>query len=244
MLFLVVPASSRSLVSFSARPAVGSPLGAVPPSVCRSAPRAGRCRGSWRWPGSVLSPPLRASRCRGVGGCRPGPVFAPFARWPVASRCRCRFARACRRAARGCAPWWPPVPLRTSLPPLPVLVARWPGCRWRWLSHGGARCLAVRCPSRAVAALVCRRARGFGLPPLAAGRRGLLVLLPVARPRGPSALSVRLAGPLVRAAPPSLPGVPLPVPPGGGRSCSPSRRPVPAVSFRQVRLFLDRLGRK
>ena len=71
--------------------------------------------------------------------------------------------------------------LVVSLPPLPLLVARVGGCRWRWLVRGGARCLAVRCPSRAVAALVCRRARAFGLPPVRAGRRGLLVLLPSTR---------------------------------------------------------------
>ena len=71
--------------------------------------------------------------------------------------------------------------LVVSLPPLPVLVARVAGCRWRWLVRGGARCLAVRCASPALAALLCRRARAFGLPPVRAGRRGLLVLLPSAR---------------------------------------------------------------
>ena len=71
--------------------------------------------------------------------------------------------------------------LVVSLPPLPVLVACVGGCRWRWLGRGGARCLIVRCASPALAALVCRRARAFGLPPVRAGRRGLLVLLPAAR---------------------------------------------------------------
>lgn len=126
------------------------------------------------------------------------------------------------------------------LPPLPLLVARVAGCRSRWLSRGGSRALAVRCPSAAVAARVCRRARAFGLPPVRAGRRGLLVLLPAARPRGPSALAVRLSGPLALAlaAPPALPGVPLPVPPRGGRSRSPaSARPGRAVSFAQGQLF-------
>ena len=216
------------------RPAVGSRPGAVPPWVCRSAVRVARCPGSSRSRGFPRSPPLRASRCRGGGGFPPAPVFARCARSPVGLRCRCRFARACRRAGRGCAPWWPPVPLR--LPPLPALVARVPGCRSRWLSRGGACCLAVRCSSSALAALVCRRARAFGLPPVRAGRSGRLVLLPAARPRGPSALAARLAGPLVLAAPPSLPGVPLPVPPRGGSPRSPSRS-SPAFSFRQGRLF-------
>ena len=219
------------------RPAVGSRRGVSPLSVSRSAARGARCPGSWRSRGFPRSPPRRASRCRGVGGFPPAPAFARCARWPVGLRCRFPFARACRRAGRACAPWWPLVPLSASLPPLPVRVAHWPGCRWRWLSRGGSRCLAVRCPSRAVAALLCRRARAFGLPPLVAGRRGLLVLLPVARPRGPSALSLRLAGPLAFTAPPSLSGVPLPVSPRGGRSRSPAPARPRRVSFAQGRLF-------
>ena len=63
-----------------------------------------------------------ASRGRGVGGCPPAPAFARCGRWPVGLRFPCRCAGACRRAGRGCAPWWPPVLLSTSLPPLPALV--------------------------------------------------------------------------------------------------------------------------
>ena len=94
--------------------------------------------------------------------------------------------------------------LVVSLPPLPLLVARVGGCRWRWLVRGGARCLAVRCPSRAVAALVCRRARAFGLPPVRAGRRGLLVLLPSARVAPLSRRSRSFAGPAACSAPASV----------------------------------------
>lgn len=231
---LVLPVSCRSFPWRCVRPAVGSRPGAVPPWVCRSAVPPARCRGLSPSRGSARSPPRPALRCLGVGVCRCVRVFARCARCPVASRCRCRFARACRRAGRGCVPWCLLGALRVSLP---VLVACVGGCRWRWLVRGGARCLVVRCRSRALAVLVCRRARAFGLPPLRAGRSGRLVLLPAARPRGPSALSVRLGtGPAALSAPQSLPGVPLPVPPRGGSSCSLSRF-VPPVSLRQGRLF-------
>ena len=105
--------------------------------------------------------------------------------------------------------------------------------------RGGSRCLIVRCPSPALASLVCRRARAFGRPPERAGRRGLLVLLPASRPRGPSTLAVRVgAGPTALSVPPALPGLSLPVPPRGGRSHSPvSTRSAPAASLRQSRLF-------
>ena len=91
--------------------------------------------------------------------------------------------------------------LVVSLPPLPVLVACVGGCRWRWLARGGARCLVVRCASPALAALVCRRARAFGLPPVRAGRRGLLVLLPSTRVAPLSRRSRSFAGPPARSAP-------------------------------------------
>jgi hypothetical protein len=99
--------------------------------------------------------------------------------------------------------------------------------------------LLVACPARLAAGRVGRRAAAFGLAvagPLAVSRRRWLVAVRwVARP--PSALAVRLgAGPAALSAPPSLPGVPLPVPPRGGFSRSPSRF-APAVSFRQGRLF-------
>ncbi|MDS4026123.1 MAG: hypothetical protein RKO25_03895 [Candidatus Contendobacter sp.] len=80
------------------------------------------------------------------------------------------------------------------VPPLARLVACWPGCRARWLARGSRRALAVRAPSRALAARLVRRARLFGLTPWCAGRSGRLVLLPVARSRGPGPLSLRLAG--------------------------------------------------
>ena len=163
------------------------------------------------------------------------PLWAGLGCFCAGGRAAVAAARGSRRApgsARLCAG------LAMRLPPLPLLVARVAGCRSRWLSRGSRRALAVRCPSAAVAALVCRRARAFGLPSVRAGRRGLLVLLPAARPRGPSALAVRLSGPLALAAPPALPGVPLPVPPRGGRSRSPaSARPGRAVSFAQGQLF-------
>ena len=105
-----------------------------------------------------------------------------------------------------------------AFPPAPVVVARWPGCRWRWLRRGGGRVLVVRCPSPRVAALLCSRARGFGLPPVRAGRSGRLVLLPAARVAPPSSSSRRSAGPFGRAFPsppwcvPFGPPVPLPAP--------------------------------
>ncbi|MEI2769413.1 MAG: hypothetical protein V9G98_01270 [Candidatus Competibacter sp.] len=123
-----------------------------------------------------------------------------------------------------------------ALPPLPLLVASVAGCRWRWLVRGCRRALAVRCSSPALAALVCRRARSFGLPPVRAGRSGRLVLLPAARVAPLSALTLRVSGPLVLSAPPALPGLPLPVLPLGGRSWSPAPRSA-AVSFRQQSLF-------
>ena len=64
------------------RPAVGSRRGAVPLSVSRSAVRGARCPASWRWPGSVLSPPRRALRGPGVGGFPPAPAFARCVRRP------------------------------------------------------------------------------------------------------------------------------------------------------------------
>ena len=137
-------------------------------------------------------------------------------------------------------PFWPSAlagRLVVPLLPLPVLVASVSGCRSRWLAHGCRRVLVVRCGSPALAAFVCRRARAFGLPPLRAGRSGRLVLLPAARVAPPSPLSLRFGGPPALSAPPLLPGLPLPVPPRGGRSSSPARRPGPAFSFKQGRLF-------
>lgn len=130
---------------------------------------------------------------------------------------------------------WLGAGVAVALPPLPVLVASVSGCRSRWLVRGCRRVLVVRCGSPALAALLCRRARAFGLPPLRVSAR--LVLLPVARVVPPSPLSLRFGGPPALSAPPSLPGLPLPVLPRGGRSHSPAHRPGPAVSLRQGRLF-------
>jgi hypothetical protein len=136
----------------------------------------------------------------------PAPGALSALLWPAA----CRLRLALRRpVALCCLPFRVsclllagglPVSASSSLFPaalaggaaaLPVLVASVGGCRWRWLVRGGSRCLAVRCSSLALAALVCRRARLFGLPPVRASAR--LVLLPVARV-APLALSARLAG--------------------------------------------------
>lgn len=89
------------------RPAVGSRRGAVPRWVCRSAVRVARCRGLSRSRGFPRSRRRLASRCRGVGGCRLAPAFAPCAWLRVGLRCRFPFAGACRRAGRGCAPSCP-----------------------------------------------------------------------------------------------------------------------------------------
>lgn len=121
-----------------------------------------------------------------------------------------------------------------ALPPLPVLVARWPGCRSRWLVRGSRRVLAVRCVSLALVGLLCRRARLFGLLPVRISAR--LVLLPAVRVAPLSALTLRLSGPLVLSAPPALPGLPLPVLPRGGRSQSLAARSS-AISFHQQSLF-------
>ena len=167
-----------------------------------------------------------AVRRRGGSGVR---RLRAGGRPAVAAVGRSRFASGSRLGAGR---------LAVAIPPLPLLVARVGGCRWRWLARAGARCLAVRCSSLALAALVCRRARAFGLPPVRAGRSGRLVLLPAARPRGPSALSLRFAGPPALAPSPALPGVPLPVPSRGGRSRAPTPAcPGRAVSFAQGRLF-------
>ena len=120
LLCLAVPASCRSFAWFFVPPGAGSRRGAVPPWACRFAVRVVRCPASWRWPGSVLSPPRRASRCRGVGGCRPAPAFAPCARWPVGLRFPCRFVPACRRAAPACGACRPLARLSRALPsPVP-----------------------------------------------------------------------------------------------------------------------------
>ena len=117
---LAVPASCRSFAWFSVPFGAGSRRGAVPPWVCRSAVRVARCRGLSRSRGFPRSPPLRASRCPGVGGFPPAPAFAWCARWPVGLRFPCRCAPACRRAGRGCALWWSLVRLSRVLPlPLP-----------------------------------------------------------------------------------------------------------------------------
>lgn len=161
------------------------------------------------------------SRCRWAGLRRLGAGRLPAVAGAGRSRCP-----ACGR--------WLGAGVAVALPPLPVLVASVSGCRSRWLVRGSRRALAVRCGSPALAALLCRRARAFGLPPFRAGRSGRLVLLPAVRV---APLSQRFGGPPALSAPPSLPGLPLPVLPRGGRSHSPARRPGPAVSVRQGRLF-------
>ena len=124
-LCLAVPASCRSLAWFSVPPGAGLRRGAVPPWACRSAARVVRCPASWRWPGSVLSPPRRASRGLGVGGFPPAPVFARCARSPVGLRFPCRFAGVCRRAGRAFVGCWPLARLSRALPlPVPRVGSR------------------------------------------------------------------------------------------------------------------------
>ena len=109
-------------------------------SVCRSAAPGCRCPGSWPWCGSLPSPPPCASPAAGVAACRLAPVFARCAGFPVALRCRCRFARACRLVAPGCAPCW-----RFAPPPRwPVQAGRcWPASGFFLpLAGGGALCSA------------------------------------------------------------------------------------------------------
>lgn len=115
-LCLAVPASCRSFAWFSVPPGAGSRPGAVPPWACRSAARVARCRGLSPWPGSVRSPPRPASRCLGVGACRPAPAFARCAWLRVGLRFPCRFAGACRPAAPACGACWPLVRLSRALP--------------------------------------------------------------------------------------------------------------------------------
>ena len=154
---------------------------------------------------------LRGSRVRGRAGsvsrsrsavsvagrvrpCSGFPCLSRFRR-----RCAWRF-RLCFRLPRG----FPGVLRVLGLLPLPVLVGAVAGCRVRWLARAGARALAVRAPSPALAALVCRRARAFGLPPRRVSAR--LVLLPASRVAPLSSASRRCFGP------PALPPVPPPPP--------------------------------
>ena len=124
-LCLAVPASCRSFAWFSVPPGAGSRRGAVPPWACPSAARVARCRGLSPWPGSVRSPPRRASRGLGVGACRRAPVFAPCVRSPVGLRFPCRFAGACRPVAPACGACWPLVRLSRALPvPVPRVGSR------------------------------------------------------------------------------------------------------------------------
>ena len=246
---LAVSVSCPSLRSCCVRLAVGWPRGAVSPWGCRSAAPGCRCRGLSLSPGSARSRRRLASRCRGVAACRFVRAFARCVGSRVVSRCRCRCARACRRAAPGWPPWWrlaPPLlprrspwPLRVAALSLAVFAAGLaPGCvLWSpWPRRPGV--LLMACPSRLAAGYCRRRAGLFGLAaagPVAVSRRRWLVAVRwVARP--PSALAVRLgAGPVARSSLP-LPGVPLPVPPRGGFSHSPTRS-APAVSLRQGWLF-------
>ena len=87
---------------------------------------------------------------------------------------------------------------------LPLLVARVAGCRSRWLVRGSRRVLAVRCASPALAALLCRRARAFGLAPCRVSAR--FVLLPCARVAPFSHATRRCFGPpaLVRSQAPTF----------------------------------------
>ena len=135
-----------------------------------------------------------------------------------------------RGSLRGCGVVSPLLVFVAGLPPGCVAWSPWPRC---------SGVVVVACPSCCAALAARRRAGSFGLAaagPVAASRRRWLVAARwVVRP--PSALSVRLgAGPAVLAVPSSLSGVPLPVPPRGGSSRSPSRS-VSAVSFRQGQLF-------
>ena len=183
-------ARSRARSSWSVFRALVAPL--------RSRRRGLAGAGS-RWPSS----PAPGAR----GGCGRFP-----SRWPPLVGCRSPRRRALAVAGgfvagrvavvaaagpAGCAAF---------VPQLAALVGCWPGCRSRWLVRGARRALAVRAPSPLLAALLCRRARAFGLAPCLAGRSRRLVLLPVARSRGPGPLSLRLAGaaPLPRRRPLSL----------------------------------------
>lgn len=139
-----------------------------------------------------------------------------------------------------------PVPLGRAaalfvVSPLLVFAAGLPpgGVPWSpWPARPGV--LLVACPSRPVAEHCRRRAAAFGLAvagPLPVSRSRWLVAVAAPGSPAPDPLSVRLgAGPAVLAAPRSLAGVPLPVPPRGGFSRSPLRS-TPAVSLRQGRLF-------
>ena len=196
-LCLAVPASCRSFAWFSVPPGAGSRPGAVPPWACRSAVRVARCRGLSPWPGSVRSPPRPASRCLGVGACRPAPAFAPCVRWPVGLRFPCRFAGACRRAGRGCAPCLPPVRLRGCA----VASCSFCGVAVRSVAVGGGAVVVV---SRVPAALpACL------LFPAAAVRPSLLALFPTFPPGLWSSAFVAAGLPV----PPLVVRVPL----GGGR---------------------------
>lgn len=159
MLSRAVSVSCPSLRSCCVRLAVGWPRGAVSPWGCRSAVPGCRCRGLSRSPGSARSRRRPASRRLGVAACRPAPVSARCAGSRVVSRCRFRSARACRPAARACAPCWRLAPPRRS--PWRRSVAP-PRLRGR----AGARL-------RALVALAGMSRRAAGGLPLPAGRRAL-----------------------------------------------------------------------
>jgi hypothetical protein len=115
-----------------------------------------------------------------------------------------------------------------------------PGCApWSpWPRRPGV--LLVACPSRLAAEHCRRRAAWFGVAaagPLPVSHSRWLVAVAASGSVAPDPFSGRFgAGPALLAAPLPLPGVPLPVPPLGGFSRSPSPFP-PSVSLRQVRLF-------
>lgn len=145
---LAVPASFRWFPWRCVRPAVGSRRGAVRPWGCRSAVRGARCPGLSRSRGFPRSPPRRASRGRGVGGFPLAPAFAPCVRCRAVLRFPCRFAGACRRAGRGCAPWWP---LGAALP-LPLSLSWGVACGFFRFRRFRSRCS-------------CRRSRCFAVFP-------------------------------------------------------------------------------
>ena len=85
----------------------GSRPGRVPLWAFRSAVPVARCRVLWRLFVSHRWRLRLGLLFRGVGACQCVPAFAPCVRSRVVSWSRCRFARACRRAALACGACWP-----------------------------------------------------------------------------------------------------------------------------------------
>lgn len=214
------------------------PLGARPLWRRRGrAVRFGPCCGCVR--AVVVPPPApRVSRLRGASRAARGGRPAVVGRF-----------RPGRAAARAGSPGWRFAPpgrrVRRSLRCgrlvvaglLAVFAAGLPAACFARPAPGLPGVVWVACPSRLAAGGASRRARWLGLRVLACGPRGAGWLVAVALPLAPRPcpLSRRLAE-FAPGGAPALPGLPLPVPPRGGFSRSPSRS-IPAVSFHQGRLF-------